>query len=136
FRLAGWRDDDVQTHDDVIDFALRHRRLNFPPGTEYPYCNTSYTLMAETVKRVTGKSLRAFADERFSQPLDMTTSRILVAHAGIVPNRASAYSPREEGGFKVNNANVDAVGAICLHTSVEDLARWVRNFRERTVAGE
>src|SRR6185437_14409885 len=46
FRLAGWRDEDVQTFGDVLDFAFQHRRLNFVPGSEYAYCNTSYTLLA------------------------------------------------------------------------------------------
>jgi len=136
FRLAGWREGDVQTFGDVIDFALRHRRLNFEPGAEYAYCNTSYTLLALTVERVTGQRFADVVRERIFEPLDMAHSHIHDDVTRIVPNRASAYAPREGGGFKVANSNVDAVGAICLHTSVEDLARWLRNFRDRTVAGE
>ena len=54
----------------------------------------------------------------------------------IVPNRASAYEKKDGGGFKVEDSNVSAVGAICLYTSVEDLAKWVRNFQAREVAGD
>ena len=136
FRLAGWRDDDVQAFDDVLDFAYSHRRLNFEPGSEYSYCNTSYTLMALTVERVTGKKLREFVAERILMPLEMTHSHIHDDVSEIVPNRASGYAPRDGGGFKVADSHVEVPGAICVYTSVEDLARWVRNFGTREVAGE
>jgi CubicO group peptidase (beta-lactamase class C family) len=136
FRLAGWRDDDVQTFNDVLDFAFHHRRLNFEPGSEYSYCNTSYTLLALTVERVTGQKFREFVQERILGPLEMTHSHIHDDVTEIVPNRASAYEPKEEGGFAVQNSTVEAYGAICLYTSVEDLARWVRNFTAREVVGE
>ena len=55
---AGWRWDDVITKDHIMKMVRRQRELNFEPGAEYLYCNTGYTLMAETVQRVSGKSLR------------------------------------------------------------------------------
>jgi CubicO group peptidase (beta-lactamase class C family) len=136
FRLAGWRDEDVQTFDDVLDFAFRHRRLNFVPGAEYTYCNTSYTLLALTVERVSGQKYRDFVREQIFEPLGMTQSHFHDDVTEIVPNRASAYEKKEGGGFKVEDSNVSAVGAICLYTSVEDLAKWVRNFQTREVAGD
>jgi CubicO group peptidase (beta-lactamase class C family) len=135
FRLGGWREDDVQSFDDVIEFALGHRRLNFVPGSEYSYCNTSYTLLALVVERVSGQRLRDFVQERIFEPLDMTRSHVHDDVTEIVPGRASAYAPRDGGGFKVADSNVEAVGAICVYTCVEDLARWVRNFAQRHVAG-
>ena len=136
FRLAGWRDEDVQTFDDVLDFAYRHRRLNFEPGAEYTYCNTSYTLLALTIERVSGRKYRDFVREQIFEPLGMTQSHFHDDVTEIVPNRASAYAPKDEGGFKVADSTVSAVGAICLYTSVEDLAKWVRNFQTREVAGD
>ncbi len=135
FRLAGWRDEDKQAFNDVLDFAFHHRRLNFEPGSEYSYCNTSYTLLALTVQRVSGKKYRDFVSERILTPLGMSHSHFHDDVTEIVPNRASAYAPREGGGFKVANSNVEAVGAICLYTTVEDLALWIRNFTRRDVAG-
>ncbi len=137
FRLAGWRDDDTQTFDDVLDFAYRHERLNFTPGDEYRYCNTSYTLLAEIVKRVSGQSFASFVQERLLKPAEMTSSHIHDDHTAIVPRRTSAYAKREkdETGFKVANSTVSAIGAICLFTTAEDLSNWVRNYRSQTVAG-
>lgn len=135
FRLAGWRDGDAQLNDDVLDFAYRHQRLNFPPGEQYAYCNTSYTLLALIASRVSGQSFREAVHERIFAPLDMTGSHFNDDHSEVVRNRTNAYAPRDEGGFKTQNSNVDAVGAICLFTTVDDLLKWVRNFGERSVAG-
>ena len=135
FRLAGWRDGDAQTFADVLDFAYRHRRLNFTPDSQWAYCNTSYTLLALIVQRVSGKSLREYTDEKIFAPLGMTNSRFLDDRNEVIPHRTNAYTPRDEGGFKTLNSNVDAVGAICLFTSVTDLLKWLQNFSERKVAG-
>lgn len=136
FRLAGWRDDDTQTFADVLDFAYRHERLNFPPGDEYRYCNTSYSLLALIVERVSGQTFRAFVQERLLDPAGMASSHIHDDHSAIVPRRTSAYAPRDGGGFKVANSTVSAPGAICLFTTAEDVAHWVGNYRTREVAGE
>ncbi|HEX3722780.1 MAG TPA: serine hydrolase domain-containing protein, partial [Nitrolancea sp.] len=136
FRLAGWRDEDLQTFDDVLAFAYHHRRLNFDPGSEYAYCNTSYTLLALTIERVSGQKYRDFVREQIFEPLGMSHSHFHDDVTEIVPNRASGYAPKEGGGFKVADSNVSAVGAICLYTSVEDMARWVRNFQTREVAAD
>ncbi|HEX5506235.1 MAG TPA: serine hydrolase domain-containing protein [Thermomicrobiales bacterium] len=136
FRLAGWRDADVQSFDDVLEFARQHRRLNFAPGAEYAYCNTSYSLLALVAERVGERPFREVVAERLLAPLDMTHSHVHDDVTAIVPRRASAYAPRDGGGFKVADSTVEAPGAICLYTTVEDLARWVRNFQERRVAGE
>jgi CubicO group peptidase (beta-lactamase class C family) len=63
-RLAGTRMDDVITEQDILDLVWRQKELNFTPGSEYLYCNTGYTLLGEIVKRVSGRSLRQFTQDR------------------------------------------------------------------------
>lgn len=135
FTLAGWRVGDAQEFEDVLEFAYRHARLNFEPQSQFAYCNTSYTLLALTIERVSGQNLREYAQEHIFGPLGMTSSAFMVDRTEIVNNRTNAYAPRDDDGFKTMNSNVDALGSICLYTSVNDLMRWVRNFTERTVAG-
>jgi CubicO group peptidase (beta-lactamase class C family) len=137
FSLAGWRTGDAQEFDDVLDFAFRHSRLNFEPQTQYAYCNTSYTLLALMVQRVSGKNLREYTQENIFEPLGMTRSSFMVDRTEVIRNRANAYTPDSDGdGFKTMNANVDALGSICLYTCVDDLLRWARNFKERKVAAD
>jgi CubicO group peptidase (beta-lactamase class C family) len=134
--LGGWRySRDLITDRDVLDLVARQRSLNFGPGSEYAYCNTGYTLLAQIVARVSGQSLREFTIARIFEPLGMTRTHFRDEHAEIVKGQAYGYEPRKEGGFRVSPTNFDTVGATSLLTTVEDLAAWDRNFHDGTVGG-
>src|SRR5207245_2780564 len=60
--LAPPREDYGDRNDAIVRILARARGLNFTPGTEFQYNNGGYTLLANIVKRVSGQSLRAFAD--------------------------------------------------------------------------
>src|SRR5579884_198857 len=135
-RLAGWRMEDVITEQDILDLAWKQRDLNFAPGAEHLYCNTGDTLLAVTVKRVSGQSLPEFAQERIFGPLGMTNTHFHDDHHRIVPNRAYSYAPREDGeGFEHRVLSFSNVGTTSLFTTVEDLARWDRNFAALQIGG-
>jgi CubicO group peptidase (beta-lactamase class C family) len=135
-RFAGWRDDDVITEQDVLDMVKRQRALNFVPGSEYVYCNTGYTLLGVIVKRVTGVSLRDYADSVFFKPLGMSSTVFHSDHTEIVVNRTSAYERRDDGRWAISIPVFDNYGATSLFTTVEDLAKWDENFYTARVGGE
>jgi len=62
-------EEDRITEADVMDIVPRQTALNFKPGAEYLYSNTGFTLLAVIVKRVSGESLKDFADRRIFKPL-------------------------------------------------------------------
>ena len=133
---AGMRYDDTYTVGDVIRLAARQKRLNFPPGTEYNYSNTGYVAMGVIVQRVTGKSLREFADEQIFKPLRMTSTHYHDDHTMPVPGRAAAYSPvPDDGGWRINIWNNDIVGQGGVMTTIEDLQKWDENFYTGKVGG-
>ena len=127
-RIAGWRDDDLITEDDVMWAVTRQRSLNFDPGAEYLYSNSGFTLLAVIVKRVSGHSLREFADEQIFKPLGMTHTHFHDDHTMVVPHRTSAYEPRQNGGWSVSIPVFDTYGATSLFTTADDLLRWEQNF--------
>lgn len=133
--LAGWRLDDVITLDHIMSLVSRQRELNFSPGAEFVYCNTGYTLLAETVARVGGKSFREWTIENMFQPLGMTNTAFHDDHERVVPNRAYSYSPDGAGSFKKSVLSYANVGATSLFTTVEDLARWSNNFDTAQLGG-
>lgn len=133
--LSDWRDDDLITEEDVMRVVPRQKELNFEPGDEYLYSNTGYTLLAVIVKRVSGKSLRDFADERIFRPLGMTSTHFHDDHTMIVPNRTQAYQPRREGGWAISIPVFDTYGATSLFTTVGDLLKWEHNFADAKVGG-
>ncbi len=133
---AGMRSDDGYTVDDILAITARQRHLNFDPGAEYNYSNTGYVLLGVVVKRVTGKSLREFAAEQIFTPLGMTHSHFHDDHNEPVRGRASAYSPKKNGGWTIDVWNNDIVGQGGLMTTMEDLQKWDENFYTGTVGGK
>jgi CubicO group peptidase (beta-lactamase class C family) len=133
--LAGWRNQDVITEQDVLNLVWRQEELNFEPGAEHLYSNTGYTLLGLIVKRISGRSLDAFCQERMFKPLGMQATHFHDDNRTIVPGRSYSYSPKPGGGFANNPLQYATVGASSLFTTVQDLARWDRNFRDARVGG-
>jgi CubicO group peptidase (beta-lactamase class C family) len=133
--LAGWRYSlDLITNEDVMSVVVRQKALNFPPGSEYSYSNTGFTLLGEIVKRVSGKSLREFTTERIFVPLGMTKTHFRDDHAEVIKHQAYGYS-HDKGRWELSVTNFDTVGATSLFTTVEDLALWDENFYTQKVGG-
>jgi hypothetical protein len=133
--LAGWNFEDVSTDDDAWRVILRQRELNFEPGAEYLYSNSGFFLLSVIVKRVTGQSLRAFAADRIFRPLGMKDTHYHDDHTEIVARRATGYSPRDGGGFRIDMSSFEQTGDGSVYTTVRDLLQWDRNFYEGTVGG-
>ena len=132
--MAGWRlYDDLVTREDVIDLVSRMKSLDFDPRKDLIYSNTGYTLAGLIVEKVTGQSLSDFARDNIFKPLGMNDTVIVEKHGQIVHNRAYGYS---EQPFELWMPNLDVAGATNLLTTVEDLARWDRNFEDKTVGGD
>lgn len=131
-RMAGWRLDDVITTEHVLKMVAKQKELNFKPGEEFLYSNTGFTLLAEVVARVSGKSFAQFTHERLFTPLNMSNSLFYDDHQKIVSNRAYSYEPIDNG-YQKSVLNYANVGATSLFTTAEDLLKWSSNFTEPTV---
>jgi len=128
--LASIPFEDVQTDDDRLSLIARQRAINFEPGTEHEYTNSGYFLLSKIVERATGRSLREYAEERIFRPLGMTDTHFHDDRRMLVPNRATSYGPAPDGFDRAEYYNWEGVGDVGLMTTVEDLARWDRNFRD------
>ena len=135
-QMAGWRwGGDVITQGDVLDLLSRQTAVHFRPGGDYLYSNSGYTLLAVVVERVSGRTLREFTAARLFEPLGMTQTTFRDDHTMIVRNRAYAYESDRAGGYRLSIPDFAVVGASSLFTTVEDLARWNRNFGTGEVGG-
>jgi len=133
--MAGWRDGDPMTNDDLLKYIPYQRELNFPPGSEYLYCNTGFNFMAEIVERVSGQSFQEFTKERIFEPLGMDHSEFREDLETVNPNTATSYDGSQEEGFRRPKPFWAYVGNGNLCTTVADLAKWVDNFRHHRVGG-
>ncbi|HTT33360.1 MAG TPA: serine hydrolase domain-containing protein [Methylomirabilota bacterium] len=135
--LAGINTDSVTTDEDALQIVTRQKALNFAPGSDWLYSNTGYFLLSVIVKRASGKTLREFAAENIFTPLSMTHSQFRDDHTSLIPNRALAYDPKENGsGFTLDVSYFEQTGDGAVHTSVEDLQKWDENFYSGQVGGK
>jgi CubicO group peptidase (beta-lactamase class C family) len=75
--LGGIRMQDVLTDEKAISLISQQKQLNFQPGDEYLYSNSGYLLLAQMIKRVTGKSLRgAYTASRVDRRLPRRQLRL------------------------------------------------------------
>jgi CubicO group peptidase (beta-lactamase class C family) len=133
--LAGWKMDDVISFDQILDMAFHQQGLNFKPGAEYSYSNTGYNMLAEMVSRVTGLTFRQWTDQNIFEPLGMKDTHFHDDHNEVIPNRAYGYYRAEKETFKAVSNNLTALGSSSLYTTIDDMAKWVKNFEDHKVGG-
>jgi CubicO group peptidase (beta-lactamase class C family) len=133
--LAGHHSEDFTDDDDALAIIAAQKALNFEPGTRWSYSNTGFFLLAVIVKRVTGQTLAEFAKARMFDPLGMDRTHFRNDHAAILKNRAVAYGPLPQGGFKIDMSNWDQLGDGGVNTNVLELARWDAEFYDPRVGG-
>jgi CubicO group peptidase (beta-lactamase class C family) len=134
--LAGEPTENWTTDDNALDILVRQRGLNFKPGTDWQYSNSGFFLLSIVVKRVSGESLRRFAQHRIFRPLGMTHTHIHDDHTMVVPGRAIGYVPSDSGGpFRIEMSDWEQTGDGSVLTTVEDLVKWDENFYSGTVGG-
>ena len=125
----------VHSVDEILELVSAFRELNFPPGDEYLYNNTGYTLLGVVVARASGKSLDGFCQERLFRPLGMTRTRWRDDFTTIVEDRATAYRRLPNGEFRAEMPFTNVVGNGGLLTTAGDLLLWNENLDRPRVGG-
>ncbi len=108
--------------------AVRELPLVLRPGREWRYSNLAYFLLAQLVERVSGETLREFAQAEIFGPLGMSASFFNDNVNEPVSHRADGYRQLERGGYEIFMTNLDWVGDGGVYTSLDDFIAWDRNF--------
>ncbi len=129
--------DDVVTPAQAMQMLAQQKALDFMPGERRQYSNSGYFLAGQIVERVSGQSLRDFAQQRLFGPLGMTRTVYNDRHNAWLPQRASGYTPDETDGavWRLSEPNWEVIGDGGIVTTVGDLLIWNRNFRTHIVGG-
>jgi CubicO group peptidase (beta-lactamase class C family) len=130
---GGFVNADIVTTQQSLKLLSTQKGLNFEPGTTFGYCNSNYTLLAEIVHRVTGKTFSDYTNERLFAPLGMKSTRVSDNHEDVVKNRADSYELRN-GKYYQKSLTESNPGPSNLLTTVEDLSKWALNF-EKPIVG-
>lgn len=103
---------------------LRPLPLDFETGTRFRYSNSGYYLLGWIVEKVSGQSLKAFAESRIFTPIGMSKTSYY-RQPDVVPNRAEAYrwiKDHYENGWPERSAAGDGSGAVL--TTLGDWAKY------------
>ena len=113
---------------ELVDLLARQQELNFDPGDRFSYTNSGYFLLAEIITRVTGTKASAVAQENVFDPLGMKNTRFYDDPDAIIRNLSMGYSPKRDGGYRLDILRSEVIGDLGVITTVEDLLRWDNNF--------
>ena len=135
-RFGGLDTDKAYSPKAILNMLARQKNLSFKPGAKYSYSNSGYFLMGIIVERVSGKSLRAFAEENIFKPLGMKNTLYFDNRFEVVKNRAHGYQVGPDKSIRARSSLYDLVGAGGVLTTVEDLYLWDQNFYEPKVGNK
>ncbi|MCB1024431.1 MAG: beta-lactamase family protein [Acidobacteria bacterium] len=121
---------DIYDHVDkeaIYEMIKRQKELNFKPGEKYLYSNSCYFMLAMMIEKISGMSIREFAEKNMFAPLVMKNTHFHDDQYHIVKNRAFSYAPGKDG-FRNLIMRYDLVGSGGLYSNVEDMLLWDQNF--------
>lgn len=134
--LGGLGTDNAYSDKDILNMLARQKNLSFAPGAKYQYSNSGYFLMGIIVKRVSGKSLRAFAEENIFKPLGMKNTLFYDNRNEIIKNRAHGFQVGQDKSINARYTLDTLVGAGGVLSSVEDLSLWTQNYYEPKIGNK
>ncbi|WP_181442579.1 serine hydrolase domain-containing protein [Streptomyces tateyamensis] len=127
--LAGFRDLDHYTADDLINLAYRQKQRAVPTG-QFLYSNTNYLLLAKILETVHATDLATHARTRLFDPLGMTATHFKTDPRQLIPHAASAYRP-SPADWQHTAQPATLPGPGSLWTTPTDLDRWLDHLHAR-----
>ena len=134
--FGGLGTDNAYSPKTILNILARQKNVSFKPGAKYQYSNSGYFLLGIIVERVSGKSLRAFAEENIFKPLGMKNTMFFDNRFEVVKNRAHGYQVGPDKSVRARSSLFDLVGAGGVLTTVEDLYLWTQNFQDPKVGNK
>lgn len=121
-----WADRHLDATADEMNDIYQHGAIYaFAPGTHFEYSNLGFALIGRVVERITGRRVRDIVDERFLQPLHMTSTTWdpPTHHEWARPTRVRDGAIIADGLDPLGDGEIAPMGG--LWTTIADLARWV-----------
>ena len=127
--LAGFRDLDHYTADDLVNLAYRQQQRAVPED-QFLYSNTNYLLLAKILETVHGTDLADLARTRLFGPLAMAATHFKADPRQLIPHAASAYQPTADG-WQHTAQPATLPGPGTLWTTPADLDLWLGHLHDR-----
>jgi serine beta-lactamase-like protein LACTB len=101
---------------------VRHRPLDFAPGTKFAYNNTSYNLLAMVIETLSGEGYFSFLERRIIRPLGLTQTRE-GSDKQLIPGLVTGYRGGPAPAWLLASSNLHAAGGLV--STVDDLAAFM-----------
>lgn len=133
--IGGHQGEDAFARERAIAIVQRQPELQAPPNTEWNYNNTGYILVSLAIERASGQSFADHMRENVFEPLGMVDTRVKMVQGELIPGSAQGYTAEAGGGYRTTRDLAASAGAGGVYTTVDDLTRWMLNYRDATVGG-
>ena len=126
---------DRLSREECLEVVRRQPELEFVPGSRYTYNSTAWVILAEVFEKVAGESAETWIEANMFSPLDMNDTQIETYVGEVIHNAAESYSYNDEG-YTNEKSNRAIFGAADIYTSIQDLTKWINNYRSTEIASE
>ncbi|MCY4397838.1 MAG: serine hydrolase [Gemmatimonadetes bacterium] len=133
--IGGHQGEDAFARERAISIVQRQPELQALPNTEWNYNNTGYILISLAIERVSGESFADYMRENVFEPLGMVDTRVKMVQGELISGSAQGYTAEAGGGYRTTRDLAASAGAGGVYTTVDDLTRWMLNYRDATVGG-
>lgn len=116
----------------LID-VFKNEQMEFDPGEEWNYNNSGYILLGHIIEEVSGKPYAEFVSENIFKPLGMKNSQY-GSKTQLIPNRASGYTPIENGYRNADYLSMSLpYAAGSLMSTIDDMLLWHKCVHNNTL---
>ncbi|MCX6575085.1 MAG: serine hydrolase [Candidatus Aminicenantes bacterium] len=133
-QLSGREKEEV-TIEQVLKIVKAQKQPVFPPGDRFQVSNTNYDMLAEIIRRATGRSFSDWTWENIFKPLKMTRTQFRDNCRSIFDDQAFTYNFTRQEYLKGID-NLSLTGSHSLFASIADLAKWLLNLETGQVGGK
>ena len=110
--------------------SLANQKLEFTPGSDFSYCNTSFDIMADVIAKVSGMTFEAYIKRHIFEPIGMRNSTFIKPE---VPEKLATRphifnKDLEMGVSDIYPYNRIHAPSSTLHSNVEDMLLWAQTY--------
>ncbi len=122
-QLAGREAEEV-TLPTVLKIVQAQKMGLFPPGDQALFSNTDYDLLAEMIRRLTGRPFPEWAWENIFKPAKMTRTQYRDSYRAVLDDQAFSYNFTRQEYLKGIDT-LSLAGSHSLFASIADLGKWL-----------
>lgn len=127
--FAGLGPEHLISREAILEQQRRFATLPYSVGLERVYSNTNYALLSLVIERVSGVGFAAFMKQEIFDPLQMYATRVVEDGRVSIRGKAQGYEPMPDGSFRQGVFLVQTSGDGGIDTTIEDMIKWMQNFR-------